>query len=70
MAFWIGWFCGLATAALGLLWRWLRRTGVEKPVAKRRYAQTWQETRNFLYYDGTVMPVSKHKKEDNNGKKH
>lgn len=72
MGFTAGFACGAAaTSAVWLLWRLLKGCGAEKPGGRQlrsRYAQNWAETRNFLCYDGTVMPVGKHKKEEGYGK--
>ncbi len=60
-----GFLCGIGGTAVVWLTVWLVRHGVEKPGGcRRRYAQTWAETRNFLCYDGSVMPVVKAKKEE------
>lgn len=76
MAFWIGWLCGLGTAVLHwLLWRrCLRRVKPAPPTPSicssvdgaRPIADTpvWAQTRNFLRYDGTEMPVIKQYKEE------
>ncbi len=72
MLFFIGWLCGLGSLpAHRLLRRWVIRRrlchGVEKPGRTQPGRLTrgaWEQTRNFLYYDGTEMPVSKRVKED------
>lgn len=77
MAFWIGWLCGLGTAALHIfLWRRLlprdrQRDEPTRPPKRRcrpvRYSEAeraWAQTRNFLRYDGTEMPVIKTYKEE------
>ena len=50
---------GIALAMRGVLLTVRTRVGVEKP---RRHSRStphgWEHTRNFLYYDGTVMPTS------------
>ena len=58
MWFVLGLLCG---AALGLcLGKKKGRDGVKTPkTARRMPPQDWVETRNFLYYDGTEMPVIK-----------
>ena len=58
----------LGGCAVGLgVWRFGRRADVEKaePSASvtPKTTKEWVETRNFLYYDGTVMPEIK---EDSN----
>jgi len=66
MIFVLGLLCGVGAAlvARGILLAVWHRTGVEKPGRSVRSAASdgWEHTRNFLYYDGTVMPTSK---EDN-----
>ncbi len=50
---------GIALAMRGVLLAVGTRVGVEKPRRHSRSApQGWEHTRNFLYYDGTVMPTS------------
>lgn len=64
MLFILGLLCGvgIALAVRGVLLT-VRPHGVEKPSRPRHSAPDgWEHTRNFLYYDGTVMPTSK---EDN-----
>ena len=65
MLFILGVLCG-AGVALAVRCVWLtaeRGCGVEKPPRSRSAEpHGWEYTRNFLYYDGTVMPTSK---EDN-----
>lgn len=58
MWFVLGLLCGVAVSLC--LPRRKRRANVEKsaPTAQKS-AKTWGETRNFLYYDGTVMPEIK-----------
>ena len=58
MWFILGVLCG---AVLGLCLRKKKsRGGVSAPqTARREPLQNWVETRNFLYYDGTEMPVIK-----------
>ena len=58
MWFVLGVLCG---AVLGLCLRKKKiRGGVSRPpTARREPLQNWVETRNFLYYDGTQMPVIK-----------
>lgn len=43
------------------LWAWERRHNGRRQPLHRRQAAVWQKTRNFLYYDGTEMPVIKEK---------
>lgn len=66
MVFVLGLLCGVgvALAVRGILLAVWPRAGVEKPRRSVRSAAPdgWEHTRNFLYYDGTVMPTSK---EDN-----
>lgn len=58
MWFVLGLLCG---AVLGLCLRKKKgRGGVKMSRAARRApSPNWVETRNFLYYDGTEMPVIK-----------
>ena len=60
MWFVLGVLCG---AAMAFVWRKRkRRHGVATPKMVRRERETvtgWVATRNFLYYDGTQMPVIK-----------
>ena len=58
MWFLLGVVCG---AAMAFVWRKRkRRHSVQTPkAASREPLQNWVETRNFLYYDGTQMPVIK-----------
>ena len=58
MWFVLGLLCG---AVLGLCLRKKKgRSGAKMPRAARRApSPNWVETRNFLYYDGTEMPVIK-----------
>ena len=63
MAFFSGCLCTAAVAGAVWLLRRLCGHGVDKPGrTRRRYAQTWAETRNFLRYDGTEMPAEQSKK--------
>ena len=32
------------------------------PSSNAQTTQSWQQTRNFLYYDGTEMPIKKEEK--------
>ncbi|MBQ1950689.1 MAG: hypothetical protein II363_03730 [Clostridia bacterium] len=76
MAFWIGWLCGLGTAALHcFLWRRLLYHAKPVPAVQptnqstagtqlAEEAHAWAQTRNFLRYDGTEMPVIKQYKEE------
>lgn len=77
MYFWIGWLCGIGAAWLqGWLWRYLRlRKQKATPSVHSKGERPcnptelhWAQTRNFLYYDGTEMPVVKTYKEGNDGK--
>ena len=64
MLFMLGLLCGVGIAlAVRCVLLAVVPYGVEKP-SRPRHAATdgWEHTRNFLYYDGTVMPTSK---EDN-----
>lgn len=58
MWFLLGVLCGVAVGLC--LPREKRRADVEKsePPAQKP-TKEWVETRNFLYYDGTEMPVIK-----------
>ena len=58
MWFILGLLCGVP---IGFAWRKKkRRSNVPTPqAAKREPIKHWVETRNFLYYDGTQMPVIK-----------
>ena len=60
MWFVLGVLCG---ATMAFLWcKRKRRHSVQTPTAVRRErekATDWVATRNFLYYDGTEMPVIK-----------
>ena len=65
MLFILGVLCGvgIALAVRGVLLAVGEQNGVKKPTRSPSVAPDgWQYTRNFLYYDGTVMPTSK---EDN-----
>ena len=62
MLFFLGCLCGvgIALAMRGVLLAVGLRCGVEKPKRSVRSThQKWEQTRNFLYYDGTVMPTNK-----------
>ncbi len=68
MAFLIGLLFGIgvALAVRALYLACLPMPGVEKPgrnptVRKRK---EWEQTRNFLYYDGTAMPSVKSNEEE------
>lgn len=51
---------GLTVAAWGVWQEHACATGVEKPdKAALTERKTWSQTKNFLYYDGTVMPEIK-----------
>ena len=60
MAFVIGALFGIGVAlAVRALWlACLPYTGVEKPenIHQNPKRTEWEQTRNFLYYDGTEMP--------------
>jgi len=65
MLFILGVLCGvgIALAVRGVLLAVGERGGAERPTRSPSAASDgWERTRNFLYYDGTVMPTSK---EDN-----
>lgn len=65
MLFIFGVLCGvgIALAVRGVLLAVGERGGVEKTTrSPSATPDGWEHTRNFLYYDGTVMPTSK---EDN-----
>lgn len=65
MLFILGVLCGvgIALAVRGVLLAVGEQNGVKKQTRSPSAAPDgWQHTRNFLYYDGTVMPTSK---EDN-----
>ena len=54
-----GWI-GLAVAAFGVWREYAPSAGVEKPEgAVPSDRKSWSQTKNFLYYDGTVMPETK-----------
>ena len=63
MLFLIGVICGIgvAIAVRGVLVAMWPSCGVEKPEPLPHTTSPggWEQTRNFLYYDGTVMPTSK-----------
>ncbi|MBE6807194.1 MAG: hypothetical protein E7527_04185 [Ruminococcaceae bacterium] len=63
MNFWIGLLLGvgLSLAVRGVLAEFAPESGVEKPDAPPQPSDRthWAQTRNFLYYDGTVMPEIK-----------
>ena len=51
---------GLTLAVRGVLTESLSLPGVEKPDrAASTDRKTWSQTKNFLYYDGSVMPEIK-----------
>lgn len=56
-------FCGLLCGAVGaaVCWLWKRQPPPEPQTDKERAdtRKEWVQTRNFLYYDGTEMPVIK-----------
>ncbi len=64
--FLIGFICGVLVLTVLLL---LCDSDEEKGCAEEELlsvmpsdaqaAQSWQQTRNFLYYDGTEMPIKK-----------
>ena len=58
MWFVLGALCGVAGCVV--LCRKRHSADVEKSETSQRVtAKGWAETRNFLYYDGTVMPEIK-----------
>lgn len=63
MVFLFGVLCGVGIALVvrGVLLAVRNHLAVEKADAASCATATkgWQRTRNFLYYDGTVMPTSK-----------
>ena len=62
MTFWIGLFCGLgaALAVRAILLTVLPRPAAAHPARRGdTLPKGWEYTRNFLYYDGTVMPTIK-----------
>ena len=63
MNFWIGLLLGigLSLAVRGMMAEYAPSSGVEKPEEPccPSDRKTWAQTRNFLYYDGTVMPEIK-----------
>lgn len=51
---------GLLMAAWGVWREYAPTPGVEKPKsAMPPERKNWSQTKNFLYYDGTVMPEIK-----------
>lgn len=52
---------GLTLAAYGVWAEFGSATGVEKPAPppSKPTPNEWVQTRNFLYYDGTMMPTIK-----------
>ena len=60
MTFILGLLCGIGTAWVMHRVRWTVRVHkVGKPRPKDPSTNGWEHTRNFLYYDGTVMPTNK-----------
>ena len=62
MEYLVGFLGGVAVAlTVRALWlEWMPPIGVEKPTAPAKPPRKeWAQTRNFLYYDGTVMPPVK-----------
>lgn len=59
MAFIFGLICGALTmmAVRGILLAVVARAE-QAPQRSRPTRENWQDTRNFLYYDGTVMPTN------------
>lgn len=55
MWFWLGVLCG---GALLCLPKGNRRP-MAKSVSRNNTRKEWGQTRNFLYYDGTPMPIVK-----------
>lgn len=68
MAFFIGLLfgVGVALAVRALILACLPLPGVEKPARHpgNPGQKDWEETRNFLYYDGTAMPSVKSNEEE------
>lgn len=67
MEYVIGFLGGVAVAlTVRALWlEWMPRCGVEKPREPTpTRPKEWAQTRNFLYYDGTVMPTVKEDKNE------
>ena len=63
MWFVLGLLCGVAVAWCVLDRK--RLSDVEKSeVTPQKPPKSWVETRNFLYYDGTEMPVVKEEKNE------
>ncbi len=51
---------GLLMAAWGVWREYASTSGVEKPESVMPpECKNWSQTKNFLYYDGTVMPEIK-----------
>lgn len=63
----IGFVCGIAVM-LPLTFVCRRRKKTIPPIIPRAKAvfgqekDNWEQTRNFLYYDGTEMPINKEEK--------
>lgn len=68
MAFFIGvlFGIGVALAVRALYLACLPLPGVEKPgrITATQKGKQWEQTRNFLYYDGTEMPSVKLSEEE------
>ena len=60
MAFLFGMICGavMVTAACWI-WAAVEPRGTRPPHRRDESPRGWEDTRNFLYYDGTVMPTNK-----------
>ena len=55
-----GFLCGCVPGiVLCLLRRRRTATALRPGICRRKHTAEWQKTRNFLYYDGTDMPVVK-----------
>lgn len=55
--FFVGLLCG--GGAVTAAWLLVRRRGRTGLRYRRQQRAEWQKNRNFLYYDGTVMPPVK-----------
>ena len=64
MDFIFGLICGALAVALAYC-LWPVETSSRQPGRRTHdpTPQEWQDTRNFLYYDGTVMPTKEDKHE-------
>ena len=60
MTFILGLLCGAGVVCAMRGGRWTVRVHkVGKSRHRCRSTDGWERTRNFLYYDGTVMPTNK-----------